>query len=114
MKINLTFNNKPVIEPKSLAGFCDEPSTLHFQLETNEDNINIIKDIKDNFVSIKNSNSFFFIETNKTVYFFSGNSFYHRLKSSFEFAVVLMNEDKSINQNFNDYYLFFNVSDSSL
>ena len=112
MKINLKHNGKPIIEPKSLVGFCSEPSILHFQLETNEDNINIIKDIKQNFVNIQNSNSFFFIETIKNVYFFSGNSFYSRLKSSFEFAVILMNEDKSLNQEFNDYYLFFNVSDS--
>jgi len=111
MKINLTYNNKPLIEPKSLVGFCPEPSTLHFQLDTNEDNINIIKDIKHNFIKINSNNSFFFIETTKNVYFFSGNSFYSRLKSSFEFAVILMNEDKSINQEFNDDYLFFNVSD---
>ncbi len=110
MKINLTYNNKPLIEPKSLIAFCTEPPILQIQLETNEYNINIIKDIKQNFVTLHNSGALFYIETKDNVYFASANCFYVDLPQSFQFVIVLINDDESINENYKSLYLPFRIN----
>jgi hypothetical protein len=109
MKVNLTHNGKPVTEPKSTIAFCSEPAIIQAQLETNDINIDIIKDIKENFVTLHKSDSFFFIETKEKSYFISTNSFYSKLPSSFQFVVVLINEDESLNEYYDDYYLAFRI-----
>lgn len=109
MNINLTHNGKPLISPKTLIGLGLESSSLYFQLETNEDNINIIKDIKKNFINLTNSGAFIFYETKNTVYLFNTTKLYNQIKNSFIIGVVLMNSDTSVNEDFDDEYLFFIV-----
>ena len=110
MKINLTHNNKKIIEPEYFLSFYQNPCGLHFKLETNEDNVNIIKDIKNNLMNINLSLSFFFVETKNNVYFFKATSFKDKITNNFEFAVLLVNEDESLNQDFNDDYLYIDCS----
>lgn len=109
MKVNLTYNGKPVIEPEFKAVLSQTKSALHFQLKTNENNINIIKDIKENFVNLNNSGSFFFMETKDNIYFFSTMSFFDQIPSDFIFAITLINDDNSRNIQFDNLYLSFNV-----
>lgn len=110
MKVNLTYNNKSITEPKCFLSFYENPCGLHFQLETNNDNIQIIKDIKNNLININLSLSFFFVETKDNVYFFKATNFKNKLTNPFEFAVLLINSDKSINQDFNNDYLYIECS----
>ncbi len=110
MKINLTHNGKPIIEPKFKAVLSQTKPALHFQLETNENHISIIKDIKQNFVTLNNSGSFFFLETKEKTYFFNTMSFYKQIPSNFIFAITLINSDESRNTEFDNLYLSFNVN----
>lgn len=110
MKINLTYNNKPLIEPLSLIAFCSEPPVIQVQLQTNENNILTIKDIKDNFINLHNSGAFFYIETKNNVYFISVNGFYDSLPKSFQFVVLLINEAKLINEDYSSFYLPFRIN----
>lgn len=110
MKINLTFHNKRIISPKNMAAISTEYSYLYLHLDTNEDNINIIKDIKENFITLHNSSSFIFIETKDNVYSFNTVSFYDRLPNTFDFSVVLMDENKKRNIQFDNFYLSFEIT----
>lgn len=110
MKINLTFNNKKIIGPKNMAAISTEYSYVYLHLETNEDNINIIKDIKENFITLHNSSSFIFIETKDNVYSFNTMSFYERIPNNFDFSVVLMDDNKTRNKNFDNLYLSFEIT----
>lgn len=109
MKVNLTHNGKPLIEPKCVAVLSTVNPTLHFQLETNEINLDIIKDIKNNYISLTNSGSFLLMETREKVYFFNTTSIFHKLASNFRFAITLMNEDQSRNKEYDDLYLRLRV-----
>lgn len=110
MKINLKHNGKPIIEPKFKAVLSQTKPALHFQLETNEYNVNIIKDIKQNFVNLNNSGSFFFLETKEKTYFFNTMSFYKQIPNDFIFAITLINNDDSRNIQFDNLYLSFKVT----
>lgn len=109
MKVQLTHNKKLIIEPKFKAVLSQTKPALHFQLETNEYNISIIKDIKQNFVNLNNSGSFFFLETKEKTYFFNTMSFYEQIPNNFIFAITLINNDGSRNIHFDNFYLSFNV-----
>lgn len=109
MKVNLTHNGKPLIEPKCMLAFCSEPAVIQAQLETNDINIRIIKDIKENFITLNKSGSFFFIETKEQSYFISVHAFSSELPSSFQFVVVLVNEDESLNEDYDNDYLAFRI-----
>lgn len=107
MKTNLTYNNKPVIEPKCLLASSSDNSSLCFSLITNEENINIIKDMKNNFYSVGNSRTFFFIETHDKCYFYNCTKLSNTLLKNFSFCIVLINDDNSLNQDYIDLYLSF-------
>lgn len=109
MNVNITYNDKPLIEPKFIAGLNQINPTLNIKLETNDNNIEIIKDIKDNFVTLNSHNSFFFMETKEKVYAFSCLSFFNKIPNNLIFVITLINEDKTRNEIFDHLYISIDI-----
>lgn len=107
MKINLTFNNKPLIEPKSLISYNENSSSVYFLLETNEDNIKIMNDMKNNFFNISSTRTIFFIESNDKCYSFNFTSLNLNTSKKIDFFILLVDEENKLHKDFKDLYLSF-------
>lgn len=107
MKINLTYNNKPLIEPKSLISYNQNSSSVYFLLETNDDNIKIINDMKNNFFNISSTRTIFFIESKDKCYSFNFTSLNLNTSNKLDFFIILIDENKKLNQKYKELYLSF-------
>ena len=107
MKVNLTYNNKPITEPKFLVSYNENSSSVYFLLKTNEDNIKIMHDMKNNFFNIINTRTMFFIESNNCCYSFNFTSLNINTSNNLDFFIVLVDEENKLHSEYKNLYLSF-------